>query len=191
MAGSITGWLQSVRDGSDDAAKNIWDRWFDRLCNRVNRHSGRLRIHDNEDIASDAFVDFFNALRDGKFSSLSNRSQIWKLLATIAVRKSRDSWRFEFAARRGGGLEIHSLEDAGHHSSRIAATRRPVTLAIVEELIGSIDDPKLVRIIRLKMDGMENGDIAHEMNCSIRSVQYMVKELENRILGTTPSISAA
>lgn len=191
MPGSITGWVQSVRNGSDDAAKNIWDRWYDRLCNRVSRHSCRLRIHDDEDIASDAFLDFFKAIQDGKFSALGNRSEIWKLLATIAVRKSRDSWRFEFAARRGGGLRIHSLEDTGHHSSRIASARRPVTLALVEELIGSIEDPKLASIIRLKMSGMENGDIAHELNCSIRSVQYLVKELENRILGTAPSIYAA
>jgi DNA-directed RNA polymerase specialized sigma24 family protein len=185
MAGSITGWLQSVRDGSDDAAKNIWDRWFERLCNRVSRHSGRLRIHDNEDIASDAFVDFFTALRDGKFSSLRNRSQIWKLLATIAVRKSRDTWRFECAKRRGGGLQIHSLNDADGESSSMMSQRRPVTNDLIEELIGSIDDPRLVKVIRLKIDGMDNVDLAHEMGCSVRSIQYMVKELENRILGGT------
>jgi len=183
MAGSITGWLDSVRQGNDDAAKNIWDRWYERLCARVSPHSGRLRIHDNEDIASDAFADFFSALREGKFSSLRNRAEIWKLLATIAVRKSVASYRFERAQRRGGGQHVYSFEEMKQKSSSMTAPRRPITSVIVDELIRSISNPMLARVARMKIEGMTNADIANELDCSIRSVQYMVKDLENEILG--------
>ena len=191
MAGSITGWLDSVRTGNDEAAKNIWDRWFDRLCDRVAPHSRRLRIQDNEDIASDAFADFFRALKAGKFSSLKNRAEIWKLLATIAVRKSAASYRFERAQRRGGGQNVVSFEDVEQTSSRLAARRRPITSRLIEELIQSIDNPSLGQVIRMKIGGMSNSDIATELGCSIRTVQYMVKDLENQILGGSSFLAAS
>ena len=65
----------------------------------------------------------------------------------------------------------------------MTARRRPITLVAVEELIGSIEDPKLARVARMKIQGLENVDIAHELECSIRQVQYIVKSLENLILG--------
>ncbi len=191
MAGSITGWLDSVRNGNDEAAKNIWDRWFDRLCNRVAPHSLRLRIHDNEDIASDAFADFFRALKEGKFSSLKNRAEIWKLLATIAVRKSAASYRFERAQRRGGGQQVYSFDEVEKNFSRMTAHRRPITSVLIEELIQSIDNPALVRVVRLKIEGLENPDIATELGCSIRTVQYMVKDLEHRILDGNSILAAS
>jgi len=182
MPGSITGWLDSVREGNEEAAKNIWDRWFDRLCARVSPHSGQLRIHDNEDIASEAFADFFYALRRGKFNSLRDRSEIWKLLATIAVRKSAASYRFEQAKRRGGGQRVVSFEEIEQHRKSIASPR-PVTSSVIDELIQSIMDPKMARVARMKIKGLENADIAIELDCSIRQVQYIVKDLENLILG--------
>ncbi len=183
MAGSITGWLDSIRTGNDEAAKNIWDRWFDRLCERVAPHSSQLRIHDNEDIASDAFADFFRAIRNGKFVSLKNRSEIWKLLATIAVRKSAASYRFEQAQRRGGGKRVYSFDELETISSKATARRKPITDGLIEELIQSIDNPMLARVIRMKIDGLTTSDIANKLGCSIRTVQYMVKDLENQILG--------
>ena len=182
MSGSITGWLDSVRNGSDEAAKNLWDRWFGRLCDRVAPHSGHLRIHDNEDIASDAFADFFRALKEGKFSALKNRSEIWKLLATIAVRKSAATYRFEHAKRRGGGLQLHSFEDVRNVASGSAREPEPATPDLVEELIQSIESPQLAKVARMKIDGLSNTDIASKLDCSVRTVQYMAKELEKQIL---------
>lgn len=183
MSGSITGWMDSVRQGNDEAAKNIWDRWYDRLCARVSPHSGQLRIHDNEDIATDAFAEFFRELKAGKFSSLRNRSEIWKLLATIAVRKSVASFRYEQAQRRGGGKQVHSFEESDQQANSMAAQHQSATLGAVEELIGSIEDPKLAKVARMKIEGLESSEIAQELNCSMRQVQYIVKELENLILG--------
>jgi len=191
MAGSITGWLDSIRQGNDEAAKNIWDRWYERLCARGSPHSGRLRIHDNEDIATDAFADFFRALREGKFSSLRNRSEIWKLLATIAVRKSAASYRLEQAQRRGGGQQVFSFEEVKPRSSAMTARRKPITSSTVEELIQSIKDPKMAKVARLKIQGLETADIAHELGCSIRQVQYIVKDLENLILGRNTFLAAS
>ncbi|QEG21084.1 ECF-type sigma factor [Mariniblastus fucicola] len=193
MAGSITGWLDSVRQGNDEAAKNIWDRWFDRLCARVSPHSGHLRIHDNEDIASDAFADFFRALREGKFSALRNRSEIWKLLATIAVRKSAASYRFEQAQRRGGGQKVYSFEEMKQHSSGMTAPRKPVTSNTIEELIQTIriKNPILAQVARMKIECLDNQEIANELNCSVRRVQYMVKDLENEILGRNSILEAS
>lgn len=175
--------MDSVRKGNDDAAKNIWDRWYDRLCARVSPHSGQLRISDNEDIATDAFAEFFRQLRAGKFSSLRNRSQIWKLLATIAVRKSVASVRYERAQRRGGGQQVHSFEEANQQTNSMTAKRDAATPGDVEELIGSIKDPKLANVARMKIQGLETAEIAEELSCSMRQVQYVVKDLENLILG--------
>ena len=183
MAGSITGWLHSIRQGNDDAAKNIWDRWFDRLCVRVSPHSGRLKIYDDEDIATDAFAEFFCALREGKFASLKDRSEIWKLLATIAVRKSLANYRFENAKRRGGGRTVVSFEEAGQKNAGMYSSNDHFSNEDIEELIQSISNPMLAKVARMKIQGLETHDIAEEMNCSLRTAQYMVKDLENEILG--------
>jgi DNA-directed RNA polymerase specialized sigma24 family protein len=150
-----------------------------------------LRIHDNEDIASDAFADFFRALKEGKFSSLGNRSEIWKLLATIAVRKSAASYRFEQAQRRGGGQQVYSFEELRQQSSAMVSRRKPITDAHIEELIKSIKDRSLARVARMKINGLENHEIARQLDCSIRRVQYMVKDIENLILGKHSTRRAA
>jgi len=112
-------------------------------------------------------------------------------LTTIAVRKSVASFRFEQAQRRGGGQQVFSFEDVNQRSSSMTEQRRPVTLGAVEELIQSIKDPKLARVARMKVEGLETSDIARELNCSMRLVQYIVKDLENLILGRNTLLAAS
>ena len=185
MAGSVTGWVESLKRGDVEAAEKIWDRLFKRLCRRISPSTQMLRMYDDEDIAICAFTEFFQAVRDGRFKNLADRNELWSLLATIAVRKSFDCQKYETAARRGGGLVRHRFEDLQIESNLSVFTTTDSAgqaFDVLSEIEQSLDDEGLCEVLRLKVQGLENKEIALQIGCSLRTVQYMVRELTVKIL---------
>ena len=183
MAGSVTGWVESLKRGDIEAAEKIWERLFKRLCRRISPSTQMLRMYDDEDIAICAFTEFFQAVQDGRFKNLADRNELWSLLATIAVRKSYDCQKYETAARRGGGLARHRLEDLQIESNPFATTDLAgQAFDVLSEIEQSLDDEGLCEVLRLKVQGLDNKEIALQMGCSLRTVQYMVRELTVKIL---------
>ena len=48
---SVTHWLQSLQEGSDQAAQKIWDRYFDQLTRFAKKRLGFLRRESDEEDA--------------------------------------------------------------------------------------------------------------------------------------------
>ncbi len=80
--------MMALRQGNQDAARNLWERYYARLVRLVRHHlrsaglGGSLRI-DDENAALEAFRLFCAAQQDGRFPELSSRRQLWPLLVTI------------------------------------------------------------------------------------------------------------
>lgn len=55
-------------------------------------------------------------------------------------------------------VTLHQRQDVNQKSRSMTARRSPITLGAVEELIQSIEDPKLARVARMKIQGLENVD---------------------------------
>ncbi len=95
--GSVTSWL--VRADSvnrDDAASLLWNRFAFRLVRVARRHLRNTdqRMYDEEDLALSTLQEFLYRQERGQFTRLSSRQDLWRLLVTISLNKSRNHRRF-------------------------------------------------------------------------------------------------
>lgn len=48
---SVTGWLHALREGDDDAAKELWNRYFRRIVRLAKHQLPPDAVDDEEDLA--------------------------------------------------------------------------------------------------------------------------------------------
>src|SRR5262245_66045538 len=102
---SVTRWLDGVKAGDDTDIQRIWDRYYLRL---VRLAGARLPAHcrrafDEEDVALSAFQSFCDRAGRGQFPQLNDRDDLWRLLATITVRRRSAPCRTRLARSPEGG----------------------------------------------------------------------------------------
>src|SRR5262245_35266235 len=103
--GSVTRWLEKAQAGDNEAAQQLWQRYFGRL---VGLARARLRglarsLADEEDVALSAFDSFYRGVERGRFPQLNDRDDLWRLLVVITARKAANLIRDESRQKRGGG----------------------------------------------------------------------------------------
>lgn len=96
-----------IRDGDDDAAALLYQRYAHRVLNLVQtRMSERLRSKtEPEDIVQSAFRSIFRGVRSGNYDA-PDGAALWNLLAVIAVNKLRRHANRLFAQRRDAAREV-------------------------------------------------------------------------------------
>jgi DNA-directed RNA polymerase specialized sigma24 family protein len=80
--GSVTHWIEQIREGDPVAAQAVWERYFPelvRLAGEKLRDVPR-RAADEEDVASSVMESLFRAARQGRFPNLADRHELWRLL---------------------------------------------------------------------------------------------------------------
>ena len=87
---SVTQWLDGIKAGEGADIQRLWDRYFQRL---VRLAAAKLpghcrRAFDEEDVAISAFQSFCDRAGQGQFPQLNGRDDLWRLLATLTVRKA-------------------------------------------------------------------------------------------------------
>src|SRR5262249_54790127 len=144
--GSVTNWFALLRQGDDAAAGELWRRYFPQLVALARRWLDGLprAAGDEEDAALSAFADFCHGVREGDHADLEGRDGLWKLLATLTVRRAVDRRRRERARKRGGDR----LQDHAADLDHLAGREPPPDLAaqVAEEtarLLGLLADPEL------------------------------------------------
>ena len=89
---SITVWLEEIKQGNDDAARRLWERYFPDLVKLARRALAGVprRMEDEEDVALSAIDSFCRAADQGRFPNLNDREGLWRLLSRITQRKAID-----------------------------------------------------------------------------------------------------
>ena len=106
---SVSVWIGRLKSGDEDAAAQIWQRYYRRqvgLARTVLRD-----VHgaaDEDDAAQSAYRTFCARVVDGKFPQLETRDDLWRILATITYRKALKVSKKE---RRHAALPMTSDED--------------------------------------------------------------------------------
>jgi hypothetical protein len=103
--GSITRCIAALKCGDREAAEALWERYFWRLAGLAR---GRLRAADRrvaaeEDVALSALNSVCRRAEQGRFPSLEDRDDLWRLLYIVTVRKAIALAGHGRRARRGGG----------------------------------------------------------------------------------------
>ena len=182
---SVSQWIDELKNGSEEAAQRIWERYFERLVRLAHRRlAGRVtRAVDEEDVALSALDSFCRNASAGRFPQLEDREDLWKLLFTITERKALTQLQHEARQKRGGGqvrgesVFERSDGDSQHGWSDAAVSREPTPELAAEVadqvrvLLDALQDDILVQIATLKMAGATNQEVADQVGCSIRSVK--------------------
>jgi DNA-directed RNA polymerase specialized sigma24 family protein len=173
--GSITHWIAQVKDGGESVAQQeLWDRYFIRLAALASHklHDLPPQFRYEEDLALSALDSFFIRVQRDDFSQLRDRTDLWRLLAKITVRKTIDWRRRTLAQTRGGGQAIANLAD---DLQNIAAKEpSPDMLVAMNEqchrLLSSLNQ-ELQTVARMKLEGYTNREIANSMGRVERTVE--------------------
>jgi DNA-directed RNA polymerase specialized sigma24 family protein len=183
---SVTQWFGALKDGDHEAARQLWDRYFERLVRvaRLRLRGARRRAADEEDVALSALDSFCRGAARGRFPELRDRHGLWPLLIAITARKAGKVVRHERAAKRGGGKvrggsALAGAADPGEGTAgweQVPGTEPTPAFAAqlaerVSVLLDRLGDPVLRIVALRKMEGHTNEDIKTELECSLATVE--------------------
>jgi DNA-directed RNA polymerase specialized sigma24 family protein len=190
--GSVTIWVDAVRAGDQEAARQLWRRYFESLV-RLARSKLQSRARgaaDEEDVALSAFDSFYGGMARGRFPDLSDRDDLWRMLVTITARKASDQNRWESQQKRGGGRVrresdlLAGTEPEGDGLAQIVgAEPSPEFAAMVADecarRLQGLPDESLRQVALLKMEGYLNEEIATRLGCGLRTVARKLEVIRN------------
>ncbi len=176
--GSVTQWIEDLRNKDPDATREIWNRFVQQLVRVANRilTNSKCCVSDGEDVVACAFHDFFRRNPDD-FGKLVNRNDLWQILVVITERRAIDAIRNETAARRGGPFA--SVDSLNYLPGRENAP--DIELMLIEEFEKRLEllNSDLLREIAInRMNGMKNHEIAELVDVPLRSVERKVKDIK-------------
>lgn len=175
MDPSITTWIGLLKAGEDQAAQQLWERFFPQLVEVARQRLRGLsrREADEEDVALSAFHAFYRAAVSGRIPQLSDRDDLWRTLVLITNGKAIDQRRHQLADKRGGqSTPSTSLESA--------PTREPdpaFAVMIADQcqlLLDQLPDDHMRQIALLRLEGHTHEEIAGRLRCSVRTVKRRV-----------------
>ena len=187
---SVTRWLRELQAGNEEAARQLWRRYFRRLTVLARRRlgPGEGRVVDEEDVALSVFRCLCNGALRGQFDDMANRDELWRLLVTMTNHKAVDAARREKQQKRGAGRVLGGsvLERTGYHGAKPMSSQEasPELLAMLAEehrrLMTLLNDDCLRQIAVWKLEGYKNEDIAARLGVTCRSVERKLQRIRRR-----------
>lgn len=180
---SVSRWLVGLKEGDSAVVQRLWDHYFERLVRlagtKLPGHARRAA--DEEDVAMSAFQSFCDRAGRGQFDQLSDRDDLWRLLATITARKVISLVRHQTRQKRGGGqvlgesafLDADDADGAGmaQFLSRDPTPEDAAQFAEdYERLLAKLTNPTLRSIALRKLEGHTTEEIAAGLGISTRTV---------------------
>jgi RNA polymerase sigma-70 factor (ECF subfamily) len=172
--------LNLWRDGNQEAARVLFDRYADRLVAVARRHiNHRLaRRLDPEDVVQSVFRTFFRRARSGELN-VYDPDRLCALLARITINKSIDQINYHKAAKRNLNLDA----DSGSVEQDLVAQvldREPSPEAVnmfldqLEHFLGQLG-PDERQVLEMRMQGYTVEEIARKLGTYDRKV-YRILE---------------
>ncbi len=183
---SVTGWIDQLAVGNQQAAEQLWQH----ICTRLHEFARQKldsqirRRYDENDAANSAFHSLCRGLADGRLDA-DNRDALWGLLVVITSRKISAQRRYLNREKRGGGAirgESGFAEHGGAGINAIAGNQQtPDVLAEVSEsctqLLDALPDDTMKKIVLLKFQGAKNGEVADELKCTRRTIERKLERV--------------
>jgi DNA-directed RNA polymerase specialized sigma24 family protein len=201
----LTIWLSGLKRGDPRAIEQIWREYYDKLMRLIKGRLGNapLRDADEEDIALSALNSFYDGVQAGRFPQLDDRDNLWKVLVTIACRKTNTFRDRALAQKRGGGeVRGESVFEMGDDSGRAAGIHQvlgreptPQVAAMIAEtfqgLLAALGDSTLQAIATHKMEGFTNEEIAAKLGCTTRTVERKLDRIRQLWAEHDPAAAGA
>jgi RNA polymerase sigma factor (sigma-70 family) len=188
--GSISRAIAGFEGMEEEAAKILWERFFERLTRYAsqNIYKRHRRFFDGEDIAGSAMFALLDGLKKGKFEKVNNRDQLWQILTTIAARKTINRGQFHDREKRGGGkVRGSSAIQKGQETANLIKyisrldddPAKFVELEMTcEELLTALPDDGYRQITLMRLAGLSNQEISNQVGCSTRTIDRKIRAIE-------------
>jgi RNA polymerase sigma factor (sigma-70 family) len=174
--------LNLWREGDQEAARQLVDRYTNRLLNLARGHiSQRVKSRvDPEDIVQSVFRTFFAHARAGEFT-IANQHELCKLLMQITVHKTLRLVAFHQAAKRDQRLEVGQGQ-----KSRAAVLevldREPSPDAVaafldqLEQFLSRLR-PQERAILEMRLQGYSNEEIVRKLGIYDRKIRRVIERI--------------
>lgn len=185
---SISHWLEALKSGNSQAAKEIWDRYYARLVAVARRRLGTSprRSIDEEDMALSAMDHFFRGVEDGRFPQLEDRNDLWQVLVMLVSRRTASHQEKALRQKRGGGAvrgeSVWANESVVNGIDAVAGDATPPDMAAqlaesCQSLLGGLPEGDLREIAVAKLDGFTNEEIANRLGVQTRTVERKLRTI--------------
>ncbi|MFK7779401.1 MAG: ECF-type sigma factor [Gimesia sp.] len=184
---TVSQWIDQLKSGDAQAAQRLWESYFQEMVEvaRKKLYGAPRAMADEEDVALSAFNSFCLGAKNGRFSQITDRENLWPLLVAITSHKSVDLIRHENRQKRGG------TGKSGNTSERKKQTFDPVNIEEIiqkqpspefavqlaeelERLLIKLDktgDSTLRQVALGKMEGETTTETAQSLGCARRTVE--------------------
>jgi RNA polymerase sigma-70 factor (ECF subfamily) len=174
--------LRLWQAGNEDAARQIFDRYVERLLALARKRiSQRLASRvDPEDVVQSVFRTFFGRVKAGQFT-IEDPDDVCKLLARITVNKTLRQIAFHKAAKRNASLETGHGDEA-HDRLLEVLDREPTpddTNTFLDQLEHFLSQlrPQDKQILEMRMQGYNNVEIAEKLGISDRKIRRLMERV--------------
>jgi DNA-directed RNA polymerase specialized sigma24 family protein len=172
---TVSLWLDQLKQGNDQAVQELWERYQYRQIGLARKLLGDAPrgAADEEDVALSAFNSFCIRAVEGKFPVLEDRDDLWKILATITVRKASRLARRERRRKRADVPQ--SIEDFS--DDRPGPEFDIVSKQEIRRLFDLLDDQLLRPVAYCKLEGETNARIAETIGKSVPTVERKLRTI--------------
>jgi RNA polymerase sigma-70 factor, ECF subfamily len=173
--------IQAYRQGNQDAATELFERYYVRLLDLLRRQLGwRLKeVEGSSDVAQSVLRSFFSQI-GGRTIELGPTDSLWPLLVTIALNKVRNLGKYWQRDKRDVTRNV-PLDPA---NDPLEQGPSPHDAAAVKEMVDQLLAPFSARrrkIIELILQGEGVNQIASQVGTTQRTV-YNTRRAAGRIL---------
>jgi RNA polymerase sigma-70 factor (ECF subfamily) len=173
--------LQQLQAGDDAATQKLFERYSQRLVQLAgnNIHPALIKRFDGEDVVQSVFRTFFRRQDAGQLE-IEHSQQLWRLLVTITLCKTRSHARRHTAAKRDAQAE---QPQASHFEFLDREPAAEEALALWEEIDVALQGlpEKTGAILSARLEGKPKSEIAQELNISRQTVHRILNLLEERL----------
>lgn len=170
-----------LNQGDSSAMQQLFEEYSQQLIRLAgkNIHPALLKRFDGEDVVQSVFRTFFRRQEEGTLR-VEHSQQLWQLLATITLCKTRSHARRHTAKRRNAQAEkdvAGELQLFGREPSTEDA------LALWEEIDAALEGlpDRAGEILSSRLEGKNKSEIAGEMNLSRQTIHRILKLVEERL----------
>ncbi len=176
--------VTNYQAGSESAAKDLFDRYCERLLRLAKRRIGSRMASrfDPEDVVQSAFRTFFTRVKNDEFT-FAEENDLFKLLVRLTVRKTLRRIQYHRAEKRNPETETGQPSDGSELFTKIASQEptAEVEVALIDEFEKFVEQlPELDRqVLELKVQGFSTTEIAEKLKTYDRKVRRVIERLES------------
>lgn len=172
---------ERLHAGDSDAANELFDDYSRRLIQLASKniHPALLKRFDGEDVVQSVFRTFFRRHEEGSFH-IEHSQQLWQLLVTLTLCKTRSHARRHTAEKRNAKND-QEITDQGILLDGRASPED--ALALWEEIdlvLNGLPD-RAAEIISLRLEGKSSAEIANDLELTRQTIHRILRLVESRL----------